>query len=313
MEPTGRIARTNVVSAKLPIAGYIRTGEKRLNASGKEYPVSLDYFKATGDYAAKFHEELGDKPTRIQIVFVSDDIAESCKEEYDGRNDKGRKLAWGDGQNYYLYDFAKKEYVQEADKAKVRAFTDEYRVKWSVTLTLTFIVLAMRGIYALWMYQTKGIKSSLPQIRDTFDMVLAQAGTIQNIPFDLVVKKVKGQKPGDTTTYPVVQLIPNVSKDNLTTLHNFLSSGGSIDNFGLLDDGKISQLALNPAPQSTIDVPEEDYVTYDDSFAEGAVKQLNEVKTVPELQEIWNIYQSLHDNEDFNQAYHQTKLKLTTP
>jgi len=105
-----RILRQNIPAqnTRLPLIGRIRCGEKRINSAGKEYPVSLDYFVATGSYASKF-DEVYTKPERIQIVFISDDDFQSCYEEWDGRDKEGRRAGYGDGVTYWLWDYAGKE------------------------------------------------------------------------------------------------------------------------------------------------------------------------------------------------------------
>jgi hypothetical protein len=54
------------------------------------------------------------------------------------------------------------------------------------------------------------------------------AGTAVNVPFDLQVKKVKSQKPGDKRLYPVVSLIPNVGADKIDEVNQFLEQGNSL-------------------------------------------------------------------------------------
>jgi hypothetical protein len=58
-------------------AGKIRIGEKKTNAKGQEYPSKLDYFLPDFDDAdleAEFHKQYGEKPKRLRIVFVSEDL-----------------------------------------------------------------------------------------------------------------------------------------------------------------------------------------------------------------------------------------------
>jgi len=114
-------------ATRLPLIGNVRIGEKRKSQkTGKEYPVSLDYFIATGDYAAKFNEAYPDKPTKIQIVFISDDNFQSCFEEWDGRNNEGRRSGYGDGETFHLWDGT--QYAPETDRAKMEAYTKQYGV-----------------------------------------------------------------------------------------------------------------------------------------------------------------------------------------
>lgn len=248
-EKLGRIKRLTPSSKPLlPIIGNIRIGEKRQpQGGGKEYPVSLDYFKPVGDYAKLFTDEYGEKPKKIQVIFISDDNNHSCLEEYEARDAQGKRAGYGDGETYYLYDEKKEDYVayksdDEKDKEYVKKFTKDNKLEWKVILTLFFIIPKIKGVFGVWKFQTKGVKSSVEQIINAFDMIKENAGTVINIPFDLVVEKVKSQKPNSKSVFPVVNLVPNIGKENLEIVAGFMSQGGNIKQLGMLTDEKIKQL-----------------------------------------------------------------------
>lgn len=230
----GRIKRNEKEnSCKLPILGKIKVGEKGANG----YPKSTDYFICSSKYESFFKAAYGEKPDTIQIAFVSDNFESSCNERYECRDADGRLSCYGDGENYYLYSTLSKKYVLETDKNKLKDIG-----KWSVILTLTFVIPKIRGVFGVFQFSTKGKESSVPQIRDAFDMVKQSAGTVVNIPFDLTVKKVKSQKPGEKSLFPVVNLIPNVSQQNIETLGNWLKQGNSIKELGFITEEKILKL-----------------------------------------------------------------------
>jgi hypothetical protein len=232
----GRIVTANKGPVKLPIVGKIRVGEKRANGNGVEYPVSLDYFKAVGDYSTKFHDTFGEKPTTFGIVFISDDPAQSCNERYELRDKKtGDLLGSGDGVNFKIFNPDNKEYEDfiadsEEQKKKLADYTKTFAngSQWSVILTIEFVIPKISTVMGLWKLETKGVLSSIPNIRDTFDEVQKQAGTVVNIPFDLQIKKVKSQRPGDKRLYPVVALIPNVGADKIDEVNQFLQQGNNL-------------------------------------------------------------------------------------
>lgn len=232
----GRIKSADKKPVKMPILGKIRVGEKRTNANGVEYPVSLDYFKAVGDYAPRFHETFGEKPTSFGIIFINDDPAQSCNERYELRDKKtGNLLGTGDGVNFKLWDVDGKKYEDfvadsEAQKAKLSEYTKFWSngEQWRVTLTIDFVIPKIASVMGLWRFETKGALSTVGNIRDTFDQVQAIAGTVVNMPFDLRVQKVKSQSPGDKRLYPVVSLIPNVGQDKLDEVSNFLQQGNNL-------------------------------------------------------------------------------------
>jgi hypothetical protein len=237
MSNLGRIKRagvTELTPAKLPIIGKIKVGAKAKNAKGVEYPITLDYFRATGDYAAKFHEAFGEKPSTVGIIFMSDDINSVCNERYELRDSKtGSLVGSGDGETFSIWNGKEYDPVilkTEAEKKEFakKCITLSNNGKWMAILTISFIIPKIGSVMGYWKFETKGEKSSIQNIRDAFDMVKEFAGTVVNIPFDLQVKKVKSQRPGDARMYPVVSLIPNVSKDKLDDVRGFLSQGNKI-------------------------------------------------------------------------------------
>jgi hypothetical protein len=218
--------------------------------------VSLDYFKADGKYADMFTKVYGDKPDRIQIIFISDDDNISCDELWEGREKATGDLAGkSDGETYELWDYdSQSGYIPTKDKKKVAEFSKQHSVEWSVILTLRFIIPAIPEVFGMWKLQTKGTKSSINSIINTYDSMKDHAGTVINIPFDLVVKKVKGQKPGQKRVYPVIDLVPNISSENIEILRKWLTQGGDIKDLGMVNDKKLNQLNANV---KAIDQPEE--------------------------------------------------------
>ncbi len=238
---TGRIKRDITdTGLKLPRIGKIKVGEKRRNANGKEYPVSLDYFRCDSKYQKFFEDAYGETPKKIQIVFVSDEFTDSCDERWECRDSQGRLTGKGDETGWYLWDgkdYSLVDAVKDRDKMKSSG-------KWEVILTIRFIIPAIKGVFGMFEFTTKGDKSSIPQIRDTFDSVQKMAGTIINIPFDLVVEKVISQKPESKNKFPVVNLIANMGSDNLEILKNYYLNGGieEIKRLGIITDDKIKTL-----------------------------------------------------------------------
>lgn len=216
----GRIVRPEgEQTSHIPIIGKIKVGEKTPTG----LPTSLDYFRCVSKYESYFKEAYGEKPKKIEIVFFSDKWEDSCDERFECRDNQGRLQGRGDGQEFEIWDADKKRYVKVTDQAVIKALG-----KWEIILTIKFIILGIKGVMGLFSFSTKGKNSSINSIRDTFDMVQKQVGTVINIPFDLVVEKVTSQKPGSKSRYPVVNLVPNISKKNMETLSAYLKQGNDI-------------------------------------------------------------------------------------
>lgn len=214
---TGRLKRpNNLPQSKLPIVGNIKCGIKGDN----KFPTSTDYFIPAGKYAGMFTNEYGAKPSTIQIIFISNDPAEVCNERWEYRDKDGRLFASGDGENFKVWAEAEKKYLD----LQLSLYPDlmqnvEKRCQsnkgWEVILTLRFVIPKVKGIAGLWQFSTKGNASSIPNIIGAFDTMQQFEGSIVGIPCDLNVAFAKSQKPGQQSRFPVVNLVPNMSDENI--------------------------------------------------------------------------------------------------
>lgn len=215
----GRIYRpeaSGVALLELPEVGRLHVGMK----SDKGYPMSIDWFRATGKYSALFVKALGEKPSTIQIVFPSDDAGKVCNERYEYRDDKGALVARGDGRTFEIWDgkkyvpYSVDAYPDIMDQIAKNNPTKRGAENWDIVLTLRFIVPAVRGIVGVWQFSTKGKASSVRNIRESFDGVRMMRGTVTQTVFDLSVQFAKSNKPGDSSRYPVVSLVANDNRVN---------------------------------------------------------------------------------------------------
>lgn len=217
---TGRIARRNnqTSASTLPEVGKIKIGEKHPE---KGYPMSLDYFKATGSYANEFYRIYGDKPTKLTVAFISNELSEVCNERYECW-DKGKRWGWGDGETFEVWDGSR--YVQVDKTSELLKGK-----KWDLMLTLRFVLLEMRGVMGYWTFTTKGKETTIPSIVKSFDFVRERANTIVGFPFDLIVEKKKGYNPGEARNYPTVQLVPNFSEATMEKVAAYIEQGGNMN------------------------------------------------------------------------------------
>ncbi len=252
------------------IIGKIKIGEKKMNDQGKEYPSSIDYFRATGSHAELFHQTLGEKPNILRIVFPTPFAELCCCQRIEGRDSEGNLAAVSDGLNHKLWDDKSKGYLpatnEQLEEAKTKgipiskgygnnAKTEFMKVKnWVERLTLRFIVLEIRGLLGVWELSTNGVASSIPNIIGGFDKMAAAAGRNMNkIVFDLSVAFAKGQKPGSMSRYPVLNLIPNLSYESAMLLNDFKNS--NVEYNKLITDDTIGKL-LNGHESDLPELPE---------------------------------------------------------
>lgn len=207
-----RIIHTdNDARLPLPIIGKIKVG-RRVNG----IPQSLDYFIATGKYAALFHKACGEKPQSIRIVFPSDDAGKVCIERYEYRNPAGQLLAWGDGEIFKVWDGSRYvELSRDHHPDILAAVNKKYPNKcnndlygWQIRLRMVFIIPAVSGIVGAWALETNGHNSSIPGLRDIFDEMIKSHETLKNIEFEMSVEYRKSQKPGSISRYPVISMVP---------------------------------------------------------------------------------------------------------
>ena len=222
----GRIHREVIVDPLPPLLGKVKVGIK----SPSGYPQSTDYFVASGKYAPLFNEVYGEKPDSLLVYFPSDDPSLVCNEAYVYRDNAGRKIAEGDGETFWVYS--------EKTQARIKVTTDKmpdimdrihekYASKngWQVTLTLKFVLPMVNRIYGVWEFSTKGAASSIPQIRDCFDAMLAKNGKIAGVLCDLNVKFAKSDSP-KASRYPVVSLVPNETDSNIAKVQSLTKALG---------------------------------------------------------------------------------------
>lgn len=211
----GRIKRLDQEGGiKLPRIGFIKTGYKDGNK-----PRSVDYFIAAGKYKALFDKAYGQKPQKIHIVFWDDEPATSCHERYEYRDGQGRLYARGDGQDFEVWNAQAEKYEpysKEDHPDIMERVHDKVKAKgWDVILTLRFILPVVRDIAGYWEYTTRGEASSIPAIRDTFDAIQQSRGSVAGVVFDMNVEFIKSQKPGSKSRYPVVNIVPNQTPENI--------------------------------------------------------------------------------------------------
>lgn len=254
----GRIKRSSdVQGAKLPILGKIRVGMKTKIQKGNreiEIPTSLDYFIATGKYAEKFNKAFGNKPNTIGITFATNSVKDACNERFELRDPaNGTLIGKGDGETFEVWNQALNNGIGGYDTIVADNDDVQKTIKsmgtWNVVLTLKFIIPKINDVFGVWVFETKGKMSSIPNIRDTFDNVLDAAGSVINIPFDLSVDKVSNQTPGQKRKFSVVSLIPNVGNDKLDDIRGFLNAGNNVRNIAQLLSGEVNSKQIEQKPK----------------------------------------------------------------
>jgi len=153
-------------------------------------------------------------------------------------------------------------------------------------------------------------------LNDTFDYVQQQAGSIVGIPFDLSVKKVKSQKPGVASQYPVVSLVPNLSPQHIEMLNEYLQGGNKVR--GILTAQKIDEMLSLPPAQIIVieESPEEaksEYVEYEDveSELDIAIREIMACESFNDAAMHWKNHKHLWEETTYLDAKNQVKEKFT--
>lgn len=240
-----RIDEAPAKVASLGTVGHIRIGERAKNANGKEYPVSLDYFKpdAPEQYLQYFRAAFGDKPAKITITFLSNDLNDVCRQFYELRDGAGGRMAYGDGVTFYVAtkqgDGTVKDVVTtppDVDKW-MKAMETTAGKPWKERLVLKF-ALPQIPVLGLWEFSTHANASTIPNIIGTIDTVFQIAGRLAGIPFDLIIEKVKSDKSGSKSVYPVVTMVCNISQESAALVRELPMQVGA-----MLTEQRIAQLA----------------------------------------------------------------------
>ena len=183
-----RINQAPAKVASLGTVGHIRIGEKATNANGKEYPTSLDYFKpdAPEQYLQFFRTAFGEKPAKITIPFLSNDIGDVCRQFYELRDGSGGRMAYGDGITFYVAtkqgDGTVKDVVTtppDVDKW-MKAMETTSGKPWKERLVLKFAIPQI-PVLGLWEFSTHANNSTIPNIIGTIDTVYEMAGRLAGI------------------------------------------------------------------------------------------------------------------------------------
>ena len=226
----------------LPILGKIKIGEK--NQRG--FPQSLDYFKCISKYERLFYDTFDKKVNQLTISFHSDDTNKVCFERFEFRDKSGSLVIDGDGELFNFFDGAK--YRQTNDKDLIKTVVKNNNLKMSRILTIRFLIPAIKELFGVWELSTKAEKSSIESIINTFDTVQKNAGTVVNIPFNLNVSRIKSQRnyiingKQMKPVFSVIDLVPNISQENISMVHNYISGGNTMESINILDDNKIKML-----------------------------------------------------------------------
>lgn len=265
------------IQIPFPRIGILRIGEEK---SPKRPGKAIDWFRATGEYAQRFHDIFGEKPTSLTIAFPSSDPYQVCQHVVIGRDSNGNKSAIFDGENYKLWNYKSRDYVpvsyeqwEEAKQHGVKAlfgYGDNERVEsvkietWQNRLTLRFITIGMLDIVGYWELGTSSIKSGIPQITETFLHVANKVGhAISNMTFDISVRMQESNSPGQKRKYPVLSLTPNLSFESLNLLEEYKDTFSKTKR--IITDSNINKLI-------------EDRVVDDEHLLDGLTDQQEEVE-----------------------------------
>lgn len=219
---TGRIKREIKIDPLPPRLGRIKVGKKAVSSSGKEIPTATDYFSATGKYAGLFEEVYGREPKTIQVYFPSEDENLVCREEYVYRDNAGKKVATGDGEEFEVWSekVGRRVRVSISDVPNVMEMVSQKfpsKTGWQISLTLNVVIPRISKIYGVWTFETKGKASTIPQITECFDSMKAREGRISGILCDLNVEFAKSDSPR-ASRFPVVSLVPNETEQAMANL-----------------------------------------------------------------------------------------------
>lgn len=186
----------------------------------------------------------------MPILFLSDNVSECCNERYELRSG-AKLLASGDGTTFKVWSTEKEDYIEMSTAQHptlMASLATKANAEWYSILTLRFLILPLKTVMGVWSFSTKGEASSIPAIVSAFDQVKSMARTVVGVPFDLTVEMVKSQKPGSTSKFPVVKLVPNMGVEHLQMIGELKEQGRTLHKV-LTADLIEKEVAALPAPE----------------------------------------------------------------
>ena len=152
-------------------------------------------------------------------------------------------MAYGDGVTFYVAtkqgDGTVNDVVTtppDVDKW-MKAMETTAGKPWKERLVLKFAIPQI-PVLGLWEFSTHANNSTIPNIIGTIDTVYEMAGRLAGIPFDLIIEKVKSDKAGSKSVYPVVTMVCNISQESAALVRELPMQVGA-----MLTEQRIAQLA----------------------------------------------------------------------
>lgn len=232
MNPSGTIHSWEASNHRgLPELGKIKVGMK-VERNGREVPEAIDSFLATGKYSHIVHSVLGDKPTRIPVIFTSPNPGHSCNERWEIRK-AGKVFAHGDGRVYrYWSQHNGGQYLTKSVSSKEefqrfhKEISDQCGPKsdWYRALTIRFVIPLPSLPMGEWSFHTKASATSIGLIQQAFQSIPGEQFDMAHIPSMPDIKGAMGilqvemhQADNQTKSrYPVVSLFPLVSRPGVS-------------------------------------------------------------------------------------------------
>lgn len=249
------IGKNSNTKPKLPVVGNISIGLPP--DAQNNYPRSIDYFRASGNYVDAFKQAYPGQPNKLLIVFPSNDRRDVCKNYYEIRQGKSL-LAEGDGilwnrawdlsQGKYLENYVIQTESPREDPVVGPLMVLGKGTKNAATLkemlVLKFVLPEVKTAIGVWKLTTHGKDSTIPSVISCFDeMYEACNKQIMGIPFDLTVKFHEAVLPDKTKKrYPVLGITANVSLEHAEKLAALAEHNPAMANrLRLLTSSRIEQ------------------------------------------------------------------------
>lgn len=317
--PLTKVKATPQQRLGFPIIGKIKIGEPK----GEKRPgKAIDYFRATGQYQDLFNQTYGEKPSKLTILFPHTNPELCCAQVEEGRDNSGKLCAYFNGAEYKLYDNKTATYKivseDEYNKAKERGIlvdfgygnnkrTDTVKIPhYKTRLMLRFILIDLKGVVGAWELSTGANASSIPAMIEIFDNMVNTAGdAFTKVPFDLSVQFHTSNKPGDTTKFPVLNLLANIGYENTLKLKEFSQAGQEFNrilNDSILDEQ--SNLQLTSGEHKQLPASNEVTVVEDDTKTEEF--------SVERLVSYFKDKSKSHPEKPINENLEKVKIALNT-
>ncbi len=199
---------------RLPRLGKIRLGIKKLAASGKEYPVEVDYFVVPDEIKQKF----GEKPKTLPVMIAVEDEEKSLRQYYACYGSSQRIKCQGDGEIAERRDDKGKIFQVQCPSPVDCDYAKQFKCHARIDIMLVLPDVNMGGCYQL----SSGSVNTDIDLRSGLEMARYLFGRVSWVPMMITreERKIPDPETGKMQTHWPVRLYPTATVSEVNQIRS---------------------------------------------------------------------------------------------